>query len=100
VIYVIGAPCTDDRSCVDECPADAIYLSSEQAVIHPGECIGCGACVHVCPSGAIKPANALPADWEPYRDGAARVFAELGPTEGGSLMSEPVPDPVGDHVKA
>jgi Fe-S-cluster-containing hydrogenase component 2 len=97
VIYVIGPPCIDvmDRACMDECPADAIYTGHRQAVINPEECIGCGDCLLACPTGAIKPANDLPPDWEPFREGAANVFREIGPTEGGSARSEPVPDPSG-----
>ena len=95
MIYVIGEPCHDimDRACMDECPADAIYLGNQQTFINPAESIGCGACMHVCPSAAIKPANALPPDWEPYREAADAIFRELGATSGGSTRSEPVPDP-------
>ena len=99
MLYVIGQSCTLDRDCVEECPADAIYVGNEQAFIHPGECIGCGQCVLVCPSAAIKPANALPPDWEPFREAAEAVFHELGPTAGGSTRTEPVPDPPGHLVR-
>jgi Fe-S-cluster-containing hydrogenase component 2 len=102
MIYVIGAPCTDvmDRACMDECPADAIYAGNRQAFINPAECIGCGDCVLACPSAAIKPASALPGDWEPYREAAAGIFREIGPTAGGSRRSEPVPDPPADLVRS
>jgi Fe-S-cluster-containing hydrogenase component 2 len=102
VIYVIGAPCIDvmDRACMDECPADAIYAGTRQAFIHPGECIGCGDCVMACPSGAIKPANALPDEWVPFRQAAEHVFAELGATAGGSAHADPVPDPPAHLVGA
>jgi len=92
--FVIGQPCTDvmDRSCMEECPADAIYPGNNQLFINPAECIDCGLCVQVCPSGAIK-SGSLPPDWEPYREAADEVFQRLAPTEGGSTQTEPVPDP-------
>lgn len=95
MLHVIGAPCTDvmDRSCMDECPADAIYAGRRQLYINPQECIGCGDCALVCPTAAIRPVASLPAEWEPHREAAAALFRDLGPTEGGSLAAEPVPDP-------
>ena len=94
--YVIGEGCTDvmDRSCMEECPVDAIYAGERMLFIHPGECINCGSCVLVCPSEAIRPDRALPPSWEPYRDAAVRVFEALGPTAGGSTRTEPVTDPL------
>ncbi|MCA1587207.1 MAG: 4Fe-4S binding protein [Chloroflexi bacterium] len=93
--YVIGEPCTDvmDRSCMEECPADAIYEGNRQLFIHPDECIECGLCLQVCPSGAIKASGSLPPAWEPYRIAADEVFRRLGTTDGGSARTEPVPDP-------
>lgn len=95
MLHVIGAPCTDvmDRSCMQECPADAIYVGTRRAYINPDECIGCADCMLVCPAGAIKPAGSLPPEWSPFQDAAAALFRRLGPTQGGSLATEPVPDP-------
>jgi Fe-S-cluster-containing hydrogenase component 2 len=45
--------CVGCGSCVDECPAAAISLKDEIAVVNEEECLGCGACEDVCPSGAI-----------------------------------------------
>ena len=55
--YVILSDCVDttDRSCIEECPVDCIYVGSRKAYIHPGECIDCGACELACPVEAIRP---------------------------------------------
>jgi len=45
--------CTGCGSCVDECPAAAISLNNELAVIDESECLDCGACEDTCPGGAI-----------------------------------------------
>jgi len=71
--YVVTQPCigTKDRSCVEVCPVDCFYnhpdpeLNKKVAVepakagdfgmlvIHPDECIHCGACEPECPVEAI-----------------------------------------------
>lgn len=101
--YVIGEPCIDvmDRSCMEECPVDAIYPGEHMLYINPAECIGCGSCALACPSQAIRPVQKLPEAWQPYREAAAGLFAGLGDTCGGSAMPGPVPDPplVADRVR-
>jgi NAD-dependent dihydropyrimidine dehydrogenase PreA subunit len=94
--FVIGEPCTDvmDRACMEECPADAIYEGERQLFIHPDECIDCGLCLQVCPNAAIQQAGpAMAPEWEPFEDAAVQVFDRLGPTDGGSERSDPLPDP-------
>jgi Fe-S-cluster-containing hydrogenase component 2 len=53
--YVIGANCIDvlDRSCVDVCPVDCIYVGDRKSYINGNECIDCGACEVECPVSAI-----------------------------------------------
>jgi len=53
--HVITEPCIDsrDQSCVDVCPVDCIYETERMLVIHPAECIDCGACIPECPVAAI-----------------------------------------------
>jgi NAD-dependent dihydropyrimidine dehydrogenase PreA subunit len=54
--FVIGSPCIDvmDRSCIEECPVDCIYVGERKLYIQPDECIDCGACMPTCPVEAIS----------------------------------------------
>jgi NAD-dependent dihydropyrimidine dehydrogenase PreA subunit len=68
--YVVTDGCTKDFVCVAECataaiaPAqsDAAAATVPQVYINPDECIDCGNCASVCPSGAIFSVDELPAD--------------------------------------
>lgn len=69
--YVVTDNCVDCRftDCVEVCPVDCFYLDDEKnmVLIHPDECIDCGACEPACPVEAIYAADDLPADkkgWE------------------------------------
>lgn len=44
--------CTKDCLCLYVCPTGA--TDTENSVIDPEKCIGCGACAESCPSGAIS----------------------------------------------
>lgn len=47
--------CTGCGSCVDVCPTEAIKLNDDgKAVVDPEKCGDCGACVDECPSEAIS----------------------------------------------
>ena len=46
--------CTGCEECVDNCPAEAISMNDDVAVINPDECTECGECVEVCPAEAIS----------------------------------------------
>ena len=66
--YVITDTCTKDELCVQACPVDCIHPKQEdsafaeapQLYVNPGDCIDCGACVPVCPTGSIYPLDELP----------------------------------------
>jgi NAD-dependent dihydropyrimidine dehydrogenase PreA subunit len=66
--HVIAEPCvgTKDKACVAACPVSCIYEAPELLVIHPDECIDCGACVDPCPVKAIFPLDDLPEKWKDY----------------------------------
>lgn len=48
-----GKKCVLCGDCVQDCPVDAITLSSKNAVIDEPLCIRCGECTTICPEGAI-----------------------------------------------
>ena len=69
--YVITDSCVKDFICATECATAAIAPASagdpaaagvSQLFINPDECIDCGNCVSICPSGAICAEDDLPAE--------------------------------------
>jgi NAD-dependent dihydropyrimidine dehydrogenase PreA subunit len=54
-VEVDGARCTGCGACVDVCPVGAIALVDGKASVNEESCMGCEACVDVCPEGAIEP---------------------------------------------
>lgn len=92
--YVVAEPCvgTKDRSCVEVCPVDCFYdyksaELNEKAgkqpekegdtgilVIHPDECIHCGACEPECPVEAIFEDDDVPEQWADYTELNASVI--------------------------
>jgi NAD-dependent dihydropyrimidine dehydrogenase PreA subunit len=92
VTFVIGASCVDimDQACVDECPADCIYVGGRMAYINPEECIDCGACEPVCPVEAITKEEEVAPDQTAFIAENARFFTDFLPGR-----SEPVGSPGG-----
>ena len=76
--------CVDCGQCVDECPAGAISMADNGAVIDRGACTGCGQCVEACPVEAITMESLeargahdqAPADESGGQNPAAAVRAE------------------------
>jgi ferredoxin len=66
--YVVAEPCIKCKytDCVEVCPVNCFYESVNFLVIHPDECIDCGACEPVCPTKAIFPESDLPEKWAEY----------------------------------
>nr|WP_290665576.1 ferredoxin family protein [Ardenticatena sp.] len=77
--YVICEPCigVKDAACVDVCPVDCIYEAEDQYVIHPDECIDCGACEPVCPVQAIFFKDDVPEEWQTFIEKNRRLAAEI-----------------------
>lgn len=78
--FVVAEPCVKCRytDCVEVCPVDCFYLGENMLVIHPDECIDCGACVPECPVEAIYDEDELPEKWSEYVELNAK-FAEEWP---------------------
>ena len=73
--HIVAEPCINCKftDCVEVCPVDCFYEGTNFLVIHPDECIDCGACVPVCPTTAIFPLDQLPAKWNEYTELNARL---------------------------
>lgn len=81
--YVIGPGCTDilDRSCIDVCPVDCIYVGDRKSYINGNECIDCGACEVECPVEAIvvdRVAKKKP-ELTPFLEDQVAFFADVLP---------------------
>ena len=80
--YVVTDACTKDFVCVNDCATaaispeegDAAAGTVSQVYINPDECIDCGSCAAVCPSGAIFPIDELPADKAQFAEINAAYF--------------------------
>src|SRR5207237_8124851 len=66
--FVVAEPCIACKytDCVAVCPVDCFYEGANFLVIHPDECIDCGACEPVCPTKAIFPEDDLTDKWKEY----------------------------------
>jgi NAD-dependent dihydropyrimidine dehydrogenase PreA subunit len=94
VAYVITAGCIDvlDKTCIDECPVDCIYVGERMLYIHPDECVDCGACEPVCPQEAIYHEEDVPETMAGFTAANRDFFAELGNPGGAARVSQPGPD--------
>ena len=52
-----SSKCTGCGACVEVCPQGAIEVRDKVAVIDQRLCSQCGSCVEICPSGAIRAAE-------------------------------------------
>jgi len=51
--YAVKRGCVLCLTCAHECPAHAITMTPQGAVIDPATCVGCRRCAENCPSDAI-----------------------------------------------
>lgn len=88
--YVITEKCLGEQygSCAEVCPVDCIhpgdYKGEKFMIIDPEVCITCGACLPVCPVGAIVESE----DQDPAY---AKVNLELTPQFKGNARITPRP---------
>lgn len=66
--YIVADPCVKCKytDCVAVCPVECFFEGKNTLVIHPDECIDCGACEPECPTTAIFEESALPDKWAAY----------------------------------
>ncbi len=83
------------RRCAEACPVDAVTVSKNRVSIDPDTCMGCGACIAVCPTSAVE--GVEPTDAEI----AAEIVAAAGHAQGVAVIacermtSKQVGDPEG-----
>ena len=81
--FIVADPCVKCKytDCVAVCPVDCFYEGENFLVIHPDECIDCGACEPECPVTAIFPEEDVPVQLKRSIGKNKEVF--LGPTPPG-----------------
>ena len=79
--FVVTEPCIKCKytDCVDVCPAQCFYEGETMLVIHPDECIDCGACEPECPVTAIFPDEDVPANLRQFVKLNREVFQSDDP---------------------
>ena len=79
LVSTIRERCRVCYTCVRECPAKAIRISSGQAEVIDARCIGCGNCVRVCSQGAKRVLDSVD-DVRALLAGSVPVAACLAPS--------------------
>ena len=74
--YIVNDSCIRCKlmDCVEVCPVDCFYEGENMLVIHPDECIDCGACVPACPVEAIFALDETPEKWKNFIPVNAQFF--------------------------
>ena len=82
--YIVAEPCIKCKytDCVDVCPVDCFREGANFLVIHPDECIDCGACVPECPTEAIFSEDDLPEKWADYLEINTRLAEDWPEIDG------------------
>jgi iron only hydrogenase large subunit-like protein len=79
IVSTIPEKCKRCYTCVRECPAKAIRVTSGQATVIEERCIVCGNCVKVCAQNAKRIEDSTP-DVQAMLTSGKRVFACLAPS--------------------
>ena len=80
--YAIIDSCTKDEHCIETCPVNCIHPTKEEAdfatapqlYVNPIDCIDCGACIPVCPTGSIFALDDMPAEHQAFVGKNAAYF--------------------------
>ncbi|MFO7742840.1 MAG: 4Fe-4S binding protein [Anaerolineae bacterium] len=55
VVWIDGERCTGCGACIEVCPVGAIALVNNVARVDEESCTGCAVCIDTCPQDAIQP---------------------------------------------
>ena len=102
--YVVSTACHKCKytDCVAVCPVDCFFELDSMLVIHPDQCIDCGACEPECPVTAIFEESDLPvneAHMMEFNTVASGAIYPIRNTEGTYRNTDPFPAPVIDTQK-
>jgi Fe-S-cluster-containing hydrogenase component 2 len=78
-VWVDVTRCTGCGACVEVCPVGAITLVDGKARVDEELCTGCGACVDTCPEGAIQPVVTVQGELVPAPERPAPIAYRPGP---------------------
>ncbi len=83
------------RKCVEICSNDAITLEGKEVSVDQDSCTHCGACVTVCPIGAVK------SNWLSWRDLLRNALQSMVSTNGRPILAcDKVLEDAGDFDRA
>ena len=84
--YIVNDNCIKCKytDCVEVCPVDCFYEGENMLVLHPDECIDCGACIPECPVDAIFADTDVPDEEEEWIDRNADESVDAEIAEGES----------------
>ena len=86
--------CTKDCLCLYVCPTGA--TDTENSVIDPEKCVGCGACMEACPSHAI---SLIPKTYPPQQPKTAGVVAAMQPLAESKAAQETLAQALADAAE-
>ncbi|MCK4651108.1 4Fe-4S binding protein [Candidatus Babeliales bacterium] len=52
--WIKQSECIGCGACINVCPVNAIYIKNNKAFINQEKCIHCGKCLTICPFEAIQ----------------------------------------------
>jgi len=78
--------CVGCSACVNVCPVGTISMDDDKAQIDANKCVDCGRCAQVCPQGAIYPGIASQQTFSPNQ---GQMFPDAGFGMGRDMPARP-----------
>jgi len=78
-MWVDVTRCTGCGACVEVCPVGAISLVDGKARVYVKSCTGCGACADACPEGVIQPVVTVQGELVPAPERPPPTIYRPGP---------------------